>query len=88
MRLNKDAQAKKYLLQAIKDNSSYVEAYLDLGVLEYRNGLNKQALEYFSHVLELDASNSVALRGIERIHLNIPAHRKAERLEMNPQANQ
>ena len=50
----KEIEGELFLERVIKINPDYVPAMLELGKIKLNRGENKQALEFFRRVLEVD----------------------------------
>ena len=61
--------AKKDYKKAIELNPEYLEAYYNLGVIQYKNGLNKDALMDFERVLDIDSTYVNAINYIGVIYV-------------------
>jgi len=60
--LNKKEDAKRYFQKSIDENSSYIEAYLNLSLLHIHHGESLEAIKLLNGSLEKDPSNIVAYK--------------------------
>lgn len=60
-------QARRLLLQIIRDNPNCTEALNDLAVVEVIEGKYQSGLELFQEVIQIDPTNEDALSNIEYV---------------------